>query len=342
MTFLKLLKNFSHNNYQLTTNKKSKINYKVIPHPSPIISKNWKNEDSPPDYYLTFIIESYYRIPYRPDLAFTYLWSSFNGAYYRLKHRTHDNDTFPKDGKSIEHFIKLVSDNESKIVNKMSILQIEHEYFKNIKKTECKYIAKALLSGLLIEDSPSIPNKYNNAIYSKIKTKFKHLTELVKLNYLPKYKRYYEPVIDSKLSVAEIRLKNIRNESDGANMVFSVATKIERLLKGHTIDFNKAISVSTNRTLKTLSINHKERRIFFLLIMIYSHRNRFIHGKKTPRLDRPSSAKYKFSIYLYYLTHHYLSISLYLLGEICLSDLEVNIENLEKMKEVRAGSKMIN
>ncbi len=96
---LRLARNYSKNNHLnllpcCDNNFLNNFNF--------IYDENWEREEASFPYeILTYLFDSYYVLPQRPDLATLFCWQAINHSYYAQQ--LHDNTVgFCKDTKGIE------------------------------------------------------------------------------------------------------------------------------------------------------------------------------------------------------------------------------------------------
>ena len=80
--------------------------------------------------------------------------------------------------------------------------------------------------------------------------------------------------------------------------------------------------------------SEKEYINFIIRNMLYAIRNKNMHGKVLQRLNSQykNEGSVNSSIYVYYLTHLFFSLALFINGDIQVAAIQVNVTNLKKLK----------
>lgn len=279
----------------------------------PIYDNNWGklgNEKLPYET-ITHILDSYYQLPERPDLAFLFCWQAINNSYNELllnessKSRLNDTD-------GLKLLIdKIECDYES---NYKKYLR---EYINKIPIKLCKYIANYLIKGYVIHDYGFAP-KYNNSAYFTFCKNFRKLSDDIKASYGNAFKNLCTPkIINNKVDFG------IVDKNKSYRLIEGASKKIQELISTGKVQFqNQDKSVIFNQ-----SLSNKETLTMLIISVLYGSRCNNFHGNVASRLNSiySNDTSYISYKYVYLLAHIILGISLNVLGY--LSDFE--LENLE-------------
>jgi hypothetical protein len=348
MDYIKLLSNYSDElHLKSLYTKFDKLDFKIIP----IKNINWGDEiwllnNKLPYVSLTHLLDSYYCLPDRPDMAFTYIWKAINNNYVKLGktdkinkiiHNNANGITLtPKlnkalnnlsDSEGIEYLKTYIFNRRNDIIiNAVTIKSLLKEYISFIPIKTLKFISNIILKGIVIENG-KFPTLTNNSTYYTIKTKYPNLLSSITDTYGISYKRICIPIMNG----VKVNLQ-ITDTEKSRNIIHSLSNKLKELL------INQTVSISNSNSTQTLVVNLSDSELidFMLRIILYSIRNNSVHGNLVERLnsDYANKDSLKASIYIYYVAHYFFSLSLYANSEIALSDLTINIDNFYQLSNI--------
>ncbi|WP_131537580.1 RDD family protein [Pedobacter nototheniae] len=299
--------------------------------PKPIYTAGWENSpDTAPVIVLSGLIDSYYCLPERPDLAFSNIWTAINNSYTATRVQTLlDAGDFTHqtgDANSIDDFIdKLVPLKDNLILPGKTIYQLIQDYAALAPDKTLRFIANIVLKGYIIDD-PSFPRALKSQTYFTFKNKFEDIYNGIIASYGTAYRSICQPAISNY----KINL-NINNVVKSKSIPRSLAEKLRTLLTSGTVNVTEPGLGSAH----TLIFTGEQQYINFVFRnMLYATRNNNFHGNVVQRLNSEykNGDSVKASIYIYYLAHMFLSLTLYVNGDILLDDLKVNIDNLNKLR----------
>lgn len=301
-----------------------------------VFSEKWQSDNDVPYVIKTHLLDSYYCLPTRPDMAFTFLWKCINNAYTEIF--IQKNPTSIKqlsDSKSLDALIDAVMTNLNTYINdETTIKDVIEKYIKNMPEKLTRFVANFILKNYVIEKkyyddsqkSAGIANKYISSSYNTFKSQFKIIHNAITATYGEAYSKITDPVISG--NTIQLNISN-ENEEKSHAIIRSLGNKLKELLVNRSV----TIQDSGNENTLILSLsNDKEYINFILRNFLYAIRNNTVHGKIASRLNSHTKNKdsYSSSTYVYLLGYMFLSIALYELDYLNASDLSVNIENLEK------------
>lgn len=256
----------------------------------------------------TQLLDSYYNLSERPDLAFNSLWSAVNSFYKDFKleslsladwagknHSLNDNvcirfildhmlmflGTTPEKGKLLS-FIKKVPEKHLKFFSSQFLKSYVHYKFTQ--------------------------NYYNCAgFYSKFGPGFSDVDRAFSDSFGDALW-----AISSMNISGNLRILKINNDNKSRKIIHACSVKLFELLgTGKTsIDNHKA---GTGHRVYNLTLSEDEIIKFVFRYIIYASRNQTVHGQAAPRMLSPNFdvTYYRSSVYLYFLTYLYFAIFLY-------------------------------
>jgi hypothetical protein len=348
MDYIKLLSNYSEELHlkNLYTSFE-KTDFKI----TPIKNINWDDEvwlsnNELPYVSLTHLLDSYYSLPERPDMAFTFIWKAINNNYVKLGKTEKINkiaynnangiiitpDQNKKlnklsDSEGIEYLKSYILNRRNDIIiNSVTIKSLLKEYISLIPIKTLKFISNIILKGIVIENG-NFPTLTNNSTYYTIKTKYPNLYSSIKNTYGISYERICNPIMNG----VKINLQ-ITDTEKSRNIIHSLSNKLKELLTNQTVSISNSDSTQTH----VVNLSDSELIDFMLRIILYSIRNNSVHGNLVERLNSDYADKnsLKASIYIYFVAHYFFSLSLYANSEIALSDLSINIDNFNILDNV--------
>lgn len=295
-----------------------------------IKSSLWSIEENIPYVATSHLLDSYSCLPQRPDMAFTFLWKSINNCYKKISTNKILNSGITNvrltDSQGIDNLIEEIDNIKSNnISSTYTIINLINEYSGLITTKPCKFLSNQILKGYVMKEA-GIPNFMIGGTYSSFKTANVDLHNKIVSTYGQAYKTISNPtLIHNKVDLG------ITDLQKGKTIPESLANKIKELI----VNRYSTIQNSGRTTSFNLRIT-SDKQLLELLIktILYSIRNNSVHGNLASRLnsDYVNSDSLKTAIYIYFLGHFILSLAMYINQEIELTDLKVNIENLELLK----------
>ncbi|MGN7412377.1 hypothetical protein [Paenibacillus sp. SAF-068] len=249
---------------------------------------------------ITHLLDSYYQVPHRPDLAFNFCWQAINNSYNELLIYDSSKKTLQDPGG-----IKLLISKINLDYNTKYKLLLE-PYFKKIPKKLYNYVANFLLKGYVIESKGFDP-KFNNT-------------------YGESYVKLTNPILEGtkiKMNIDESR------QQKAYDIIRSLASKLELLMELKEVTF-----WDSTKTINEKHLFSSEERIqFAVLSILYASRCNNFHGNVAARLNSiyADANTYKSYKYMYLLGHMILAISMNINGYLKDSDLhalEINTKLL--------------
>ncbi|MFA8437274.1 MAG: hypothetical protein ACEPOZ_22430 [Marinifilaceae bacterium] len=327
----------------------SKIDFKI----NPIINTNWNDpiwmeNNQMPYIALTHLIDSYYCLPERPDMAFTYIWKAINNSYVKFAKNTKITKILHNAANNIDlsnreyRELNTLTDSEGIIIFKesifnhrndiikdgISIMNLLKNYISLIPLKTLRFISNIILKGYVV-DNQQFPTLTNNSSYFTIKKNYLDLYDAIVNTYGISYKNISNPVLNGiKIKIGIVDT----DENKSRAIIHSLSLKIKELLTNQETVFSNSDSTINI----TINLSDEELIDFMLRVVLYTIRNNSVHGNVVERLnsDYANKDSLKASIYVYFLAHYFLSLGLYINNEINLSDLAPNIDNLNELNRI--------
>jgi hypothetical protein len=312
----------------------SKIDFRM----EPLYSTNWTNatwltNNEVPYVALTNLMDSYYCLQERPDMAFTHIWKSINNSYLKLGKKDIIATNSAKKLNDSDGITYLVNSIESvknqNITPTLTIIELINQYIEIIPLKSLKFVTNFILKGYAIEQA-GLNKVLNSSSHNSFRTNHPVIYNSIVSTYGESYKRITNPTI--KKFKAEL---NILDQQKSKYIPNSLSLKLQELMISRTAIINDSAGANP----QTLSLtNDVEFLDVIIRIILYSVRNNSVHGNLVSRLNSEfvNADSLKNSIYIYFLAHLILSLGLYVNGEVLLAELEVNIRNLNTLKNLLA------
>ncbi|MCH4568225.1 hypothetical protein [Bacillus sp. ES1-5] len=297
---------------------------------------SWLSQNSLPHTAITHLLDSYYQLPERPDLAFNSLWASINSLYSKLatEHAILNNTKIPGDAESIRIALKLIND---VLIHKINYRGNEYEigslitnYLEYLPLQTFRFIASFILKGIVVND---FNPKYISSQFRTFKSKERF--EFIYNDIYDSFGKSYKILYNVNLTNSDIKLtlngttkeeiKNNKRTSEG--LTYQLALFLQELaIKRVSYIEKEEISVELSDDEKYLE--------FIFQTILYSIRNNTLHGNSSARLSsiNANSAYLATSTFTYLYGHLFLSLLLYVSNEVKTQDLELNFFNLELWK----------
>lgn len=133
-----------------------------------LYDENWENQGASYPYaILTYLFDSYYVLPQRPDLAALFCWQAINHSYY-VQQLSDNSVGFCLDTKGVEFVRGAILANWN---NKYKA--ILESFLERLPDKTFHYVASYMLKGYAMEKN-GIAEKYRASSYKSLKGKFRY------------------------------------------------------------------------------------------------------------------------------------------------------------------------
>lgn len=192
-----------------------------------IYDENWENQGVPYPYeILTYLFDSYYVLPERPDLAALFCWQAINHSYY-VQQLSDNNVGFCQDTKGVE----LVRDAILGDWNNKYKTVLE-PFLKRMPDKTFHYVASYMLKGYAMEKK-GIAEKYRATSYKSLKRKISSLSDILDNAYGKSYCQISNPTLIG--NVVNLGIANANKRKSRA-ITHSFGMKLRALMLGKEVE----------------------------------------------------------------------------------------------------------
>lgn len=282
-----------------------------------IFDSAWKTmpENAPVDV-LTFLLDSYYVMPERPDMASLFAWQAINRIYNEISmKRIADRDKRPRDLEGILNFI----DEMDKFDNKYYVYM--QPYYDKLSEKIYRFVANYIINGMLVEglNTP----KYTYLLYRTLRSsqmpldlrnKYDELLDVISMSYLCAAQQYMNPRIENGKFVKNKPNETAYDRKKLRLIIGNMAKKLKELIVSGSTNIQLKDMSNTN---KTINFTEKERFGFVLIGILYASRCNNLHGNVESRMNSPYADKETFITYtdIYLLEYMVVAIGLVMNGQ---------------------------
>ncbi|MFZ3053340.1 MAG: hypothetical protein WA099_08015 [Sulfuricurvum sp.] len=294
-----------------------------------LFSKKWKKDEDIPYVLKTHLLDSYYCLPERPDMAFTFLWKCINNIYSSY-HRKNSVDVEIGDAILLDYMIKGISSKLSATItcdrDSLTLLELIEKFILKTPDKITKFIANYILKSYAIEMTIK-DNRFVSSSFNTFKSKKNGFEDIYKI-IIEAYGSKYLTLVNPKIFNGDVEMQ-ISNPDTNKKIIDSLAGKIKNLL------LNKETEILTNDGKShILKFSNNEQYIRFIVKnILYAIRNNTIHGKIASRLNSKykNDASFESSKFVYLLGYLFLSLMLFVNDDLLAEDLCFNLENYKKL-----------
>lgn len=329
-SIINLIKNYSREEHLRLMQGTLNIDYSKLKSLSPIYSERW-TKDSVPYVAKTHVIDAYYSLPERPDIAFTSLWKAINNSYnnYYLK-QVFGNPSCKQlsDTKSLEKVLEHIANDANKIITaEHTIESLVDLYIEKIPDKTYRFIASYILKGMAIMDTSSSNNLseiYALSSYKTFKNKFVDIHNTIEKTYGKKYRNICSVDIASDKATVQFNIEK-SSKDKSRKLIHSLAESLKGMLEGNGAELKNG-----NFSGKIELLSFQQRLYFLIFIILYSVRNNNTHGNVASRMNSAytNTESFEAAEYIFLLGHMFLSLIMYRNGDLLPSELKFNLENI--------------
>lgn len=311
-----LLKNYDKLIHLKNIDNKKSLNFSYM------FANKWEIEENIPYVLKTYLLDTYYCLPERPDMAFTFLWKCINNTYSAYQRKI-SNEVFTGDAKLLENMCDGIVDQLDDNINFdgkiYTIKDLIEKYIDKVPDKLLSFISSYILKSYVIKEIID-DERYVSSSYNTFKKKFANIYKIIESTYCKEYLKICSPSIDIYTREAELNIKD-KDKDKSRKIVFSLSQKLKELIQ------KKQVILDNH----TLNIDNSEYIQFIAFNILYAIRNNTVHGKIPSRLnsDYVNTKSYESSKYVYFLGYMFLSVMLYISNELELKDLAFNFKNIE-------------
>ena len=277
-----------------------------------IYDENWENQGVPYPYeILTYLFDSYYVLPERPDLAALFCWQAINHSYY-VQQLSDNNVGFCQDTKGIELIRDAILGDWN---NKYKA--ILEPFLKRMPDKTFHYVASYMLKGYAMEKK-GIAEKYRASSYKTLKRKIPSLLDILDNAYGKSYCKISNPTLVN--NEVDLGITNA-NKGKSRAITHSFGTKLKALMLGEEVEITFCDVQGTKKTYKFTEV---ERMSFALFGILYASRCNNFHGNVAARMNSINANKDTFKMYTDMFLTEYIILAIHLNSQGALSDVVLN------------------
>ena len=277
-----------------------------------IYDENWENQGVPYPYeILTYLFDSYYVLPERPDLAALFCWQAINHSYY-VQQLSDNNVGFCQDTKGVE----LVRDAILGDWNNKYKTVLE-PFLKRMPDKTFHYVASYMLKGYAMEKKKK-EEKYRATSYKSLKRKISSLSDILDNAYGKSYCQISNPTLIG--NVVNLGIDNA-NKRKSRDVTHSFGMKLRALMLGKEVEITFC---DVQRTKKKYKFTDEERLSFVLFGILYASRCNNFHGNVAARMNSINANKDTFKMYTDMFLTEYIILAIHLNSQGALSDVVLN------------------
>lgn len=276
-----------------------------------IYNSVWEeNADDAPYETITQIMDCYYCLPERPDLAALFCWQALNHSYneFLLSDSSVNNIT---DKAGIE---KLIEGIESHYVEYKEYLL---PYLDALPDKAYRYVSSYLLKGYVFERAGESP-KYITQSYKSFKKDYPVLFDVISKTFGDiLYK-------GSHVAIRNNQARTFADKGKSRKLVRELGLRLQNLVKNKKADF-----LMEDKTIQEIQFSDREVITFVIRYILYASRCSNFHGNVASRLNSDNAEEKTYEMYtnIFLLEYMLLGISLHMQGYLsdeCLERLKAN------------------
>lgn len=282
-----------------------------------IFDPAWKtNREDAPMEVISFLLDSYYVMPERPDLASLFMWQAINRLYSEISEKNiGNNGKRPGDLAGIIHFINDIDRNWNRFYSYMQ------PYYDMLPEKIYRFVGNYIINGILAEDENAkrfAPLAYNTlngkTVKDNLTTKFQDLIEGIRGSFACAEKQYTDPRVENDKFVKNKQTETKQDKEKLRLISMNLAHKLKELVAKGSMNIQLKDTANTN---KTITFTEKERFGFMLIGVLYASRCNNLHGNVEARMNSEYADKETFMTYtdIYLLEYMITAIGLVMNGQ---------------------------
>lgn len=279
---------------------------------------NWERQGaSYPYQILTYLFDSYYVLPQRPDLAVLFCWQAINHSYY-VQQLGDSSVGFCQDTKGVElvrNAILAGWNNKYKAILEPFLRRIPDKTFH--------YVASYMLKGYVMEKN-GIAEKYRASSYKSLKGKIPVILDILDNAYGKSYCQISNPILVDNTVNFGISSDN-RDKSRA--ITHSFGTKLKALMMGEEVEITFCDAQKTKQNYK---FTDEERLSFVLFGILYASRCNNFHGNVAARMNSINANEDTFKMYTDMFLTEYIILAIHMnsqgeLSDVALDEVKENV-----------------
>lgn len=277
-----------------------------------LYDENWENQGASYPYeILTYLFDSYYVLPQRPDLAALFCWQAINHSYY-VQQLSDNSVGFCLDTKGVEFVRGAILANWN---NKYKA--ILEPFLEGLPDKTFHYVASYMLKGYAMEKN-GIAEKYRASSYKSLKGKISLLSEILDNAYGKSYCQISNPTLIG--NTVDLRISDA-NKGKSRAITHSFGIKLRALMLGEEAEITFCDAQGTKKKYK---FTDEERLSFVLFGILYASRCNNFHGNVAARMNSINANKDTFRMYTDMFLTEYIILAIHMNSQGELSDMALN------------------
>lgn len=276
-----------------------------------IYNPAWEgNFDAAPYEIITQIMDCYYCLPERPDLATLFCWQALNHSYNELLLSDLDINNL-SDRAGIEKLIDGI------ITHYDEYEEYLMPYLKALPEKAYRYVSSYLLKGYVFEKA-GISQKYTTQSYKNFKKDYSVLSDVIA-------KTFGDILFKaSNVNIINNQARTLANQEKSRRLVHALAVRLQKLVESKKADF-----LMEDNTIQEIEFSNREVIGFVIRYILYASRCSNFHGNVASRLNSDNAKENTYDMYnnLFLTEYMLLGISLHMQGYLsneCLKKLKAN------------------
>lgn len=277
-----------------------------------LYDENWENQGASYPYeILTYLLDSYYVLPQRPDLAALFCWQAINHSYY-VQQLSDNSVGFCLDTKGVEFVRGAILANWN---NKYKA--ILEPFLERLPDKTFHYVASYMLKGYAMEKN-GIAEKYRASSYKSLKGKILLLSEILDNAYGKSYCQISNPTLIG--NTVDLGISDA-NKGKSRAITHSFGIKLRALMLGEEAEITFCDAQGTKKKYK---FTEEERLSFVLFGILYASRCNNFHGNVAARMNSINANRDTFRMYTDMFLTEYIILAIHMNSQGELSDMALN------------------
>ena len=277
-----------------------------------LYDENWENQGASYPYeILTYLFDSYYVLPQRPDLAALFCWQAINHSYY-VQQLSDNSVGFCLDTKGVEFVCGAILANWN---NKYKA--ILEPFLERLPDKTFHYVASYMLKGYAMEKN-GIAEKYRASSYKSLKGKILLLSEILDNAYGKSYCQISNPTLIG--NTVDLGISDA-NKGKSRAITHSFGIKLRALMSGEESEITFCDAQGTKKKYK---FTDEERLSFVLFGILYASRCNNFHGNVAARMNSINANRDTFRMYTDMFLTEYIILAIHMNSQGELSDMALN------------------
>lgn len=223
-----------------------------------LYDENWENQGASYPYeILTYLFDSYYVLPQRPDLAALFCWQAINYSYY-VQQLSDNSVGFCLDTRGVEFVRGAILANWN---NKYKA--VLEPFLERLPDKTFHYVASYMLKGYAMEKN-GIAEKYRASSYKSLKSKISLLSEILDNAYGKSYCQISNPTLIG--NAVDLGIANA-NKGKSRAITHSFGIKLRALMLGEEVEITFCDAQGMKKKYK---FTDEERLSFVLFGILYA------------------------------------------------------------------------